>query len=139
VGRIAELDLRGDVTILGYVPSEDMYSLYKHAVATVFVSLIGPTSIPPLEAMFVGSPLVVSNVYAMPEQVGDAALLVDARSPEDIAAKVERVWSDEALRRTLADRGRAQSALWTTAHFGERLRAIVSELVRSEAEPRSSS
>jgi glycosyltransferase involved in cell wall biosynthesis len=129
VRRISELGLGGDVTILGYVPDEDMRSLYEEAVATVFVSLIGPTNIPPLEAMAVGSPLVVSDAYAMPEQVGDAALLVNARDSRDIAAKVERVWSGEATRRALAERGRARSARWTQADFGDRLRSIVSRLV----------
>ena len=98
VSRIEALGLSQDVTILGYVPNEDMAALYRQAMATVFVSLIGPTNIPPLEAMAVGSPLIVSNIYAMPEQVGDAALLVDPNSAEDIADKIELLWVDAALR-----------------------------------------
>jgi glycosyltransferase involved in cell wall biosynthesis len=106
-----------------------MYSLYRHAVATVFVSLIGPTNIPPLEAMFVGSPLVISNAYAMPEQVGDAALLVDAKDPGDIAAKIQRVWEDETTRKQLVEKGLARSRLWTQEEFGARLRTIIVGLV----------
>ncbi len=98
-------------------------------MATVFVSLIGPTNIPPLEAMLLGSPLIVSNIYAMPEQVGDAALLVDPRNPDDIAAAMARAWTDEPTRRMLIDRGRERSARWTGAHFGARLREIVGDLV----------
>jgi glycosyltransferase involved in cell wall biosynthesis len=125
VCRIAELGLSEDVRILGYVPSADMAALYRNAVATVFVSLIGPTNIPPLEAMAMGSPLVVSNIYAMPEQVGDAALLVDPRNADDIADKIERIWTDAALRALLAKRGLARTAAWTQEDFGLRLREIV--------------
>ena len=123
--RVEALGLSEDVTILGYVPNEDMAALYRQALATVFVSLIGPTNIPPLEAMAVGSPLIVSNVYAMPEQVGDAALLVDPNNAEDIADKIERLWVDAALRRQLVEKGLARSATWTEEHFGARLREIV--------------
>jgi glycosyltransferase involved in cell wall biosynthesis len=129
VSAIATLGLAADVKILGYVPNEDMRSLYEEAVATVFVSRIGPTSIPPLEAMFVGCPLVLSNIYANPEQVGDAALLVDPTSTEEIADAIARVWTDEGTRRELVERGRARSARWTSADFGERLRQVVGAMV----------
>ncbi len=129
VCRIAELGLSEDVRILGHVPNADMAALYRNAVATVFVSLIGPTNIPPLEAMTMGSPLVVSNIYAMPELVGDAALLVDPRNADDIADKIERIWTDADLRALLAEKGLARSAAWTQEDFGLRLREIIQTVV----------
>ena len=127
--RIAQLDLEDCVKLLGYVPNEDMYSLYKGAVATVFVSLIGPTSIPPLEAMYVGSPLVLSRRYAMPEQAGNAALLVDPLNVSDIAEKITQVWTNAALRKRLSGAGQRRSAEWTSTEFGLRLRSIVAGMV----------
>jgi glycosyltransferase involved in cell wall biosynthesis len=129
VSRIEELGLEGDVFILGYVPNEDLSALYRHAVATVFVSLLGPTNIPPLEAMAVGSPLIVSNVYAMPEQVGDAALLVDPMDVEDIANKIALLWGGVSLRERLIERGHARSAAWTEEQFSARLTAIIERVV----------
>ena len=79
--------------------------------------------------MAVGSPLIVSDLYAMPEQVGDAALLVNPNSTEDIADKIELLWSDAALRRQLVAKGLARSANWTQEHFGARLREIVRSVV----------
>lgn len=131
IARIAALGLEDDVRILGYVPNEEMYSLYESALATVFVSLIGPTNIPPLEALSVGSPLVVSNRYAMPEQVGEAALLVDPTDVEDIAEKITLIWTDEELRKRLVERGRAQSTLWTESRFEARLQEIITQLINS--------
>lgn len=129
VERILSLGLEEDVRIIGYVPNEEMSSFYADAVATVFVSLIGPTNIPPVEAMLVGSPLIVSNRYAMPSQVGEAALLVDPTDVEDIAEKIIRVWRDEQLRRRLVEMGRKRSALWTAEHFALRLRQIITHVV----------
>jgi glycosyltransferase involved in cell wall biosynthesis len=131
LSRIAELGLDGDVRILGYVPNEEMASLYRRALATVFVSLIGPTNIPPLEAMSLGCPLIVSGIYAMPEQAGDAALLVDPLDPADIAAKMASVWRSESLAIDLSARGIARAAAWTEADFSRRLAGIVRELVEA--------
>jgi glycosyltransferase involved in cell wall biosynthesis len=128
--RIAQLGLAANVQLLGYVPNEHMRSLYEAAVATVFVSLIGPTSIPPLEAMAVGSPLVIADVYAAREQVGDAAVLVEGRDPDAIARGIERVWTDDTLRTELAAHGRERAQQWTEADFGARLRDIVQRLAR---------
>ena len=134
IQRIRELRLEDDVHILGYVPNEDMVGLYRSATGTVFVSLIGPTNIPPLEAMALGSPLVVSNAYAMPDQVGDAALLIDPKSVDDIAEKMALVWTDENLRRDLQRRGWARSATWTDSHFRERLLQIVYGLLERKTD-----
>jgi glycosyltransferase involved in cell wall biosynthesis len=127
--RIAHHGLGDQVRLLGYVPDAEIPSLYRAAEACIYVSLFGPTNIPPLEAMALGCPLVVSRLYAMPEQVGDAALLVNPWGAADIARGVERIWTDEALRRELARRGRERVGRWTEAGFGERLREIVSGLV----------
>lgn len=124
IALIKELGLK-NVTILGYVPNEDMYSMYKNATATVFVSLLGPTNIPPLEAMWVGCPLIVSNVYAMPDQVGDAALLVDPRNPDDIAQKMKDVLTSEELRSTLIAKGKERSSRWTREEFSKKFKQII--------------
>ena len=41
--------------------------------------------------MYLGCPLICSKVYGMPEQVGDAALLIDPLDPSDIAQKMELI------------------------------------------------
>ena len=51
-----------------------MYSFYKNASLTSFVSYCGPTNIPPLEAMYTGCPLVCSNVYGMKDQIKNGGL-----------------------------------------------------------------
>lgn len=107
--KIDELGLSNNVFILGYVSNEDIYSLYKSAIAMVFVSLIGPTNIPPMEALITGCPLICSNAYAMPEQVGESSLLVDPKDPVDIASKINLVWNDNESRKNLIELGYKQA------------------------------
>ena len=64
---------------------------------------------PVAEAMACGCPVVTSCASALPEVAGDAALLVNPESVEEIRAAIERLWSDEALRRDLTARGRERA------------------------------
>lgn len=94
--EILLLGLEERVHILGYVRNESMASLYKNSLGTVFVSLLGPTNIPPMESLVLRTPLICSNVYGMPDQVRDAALLIDPRSINDIRDKMLIILEDKA-------------------------------------------
>jgi len=125
IKKIEELGLSDNVYILGYVSNDDMASLYMSALATTFVSLIGPTNIPPLEAMVLGSPLICSNVYAMPEQVGDAALLVDPKNPIDIAKKMEMIIYDNELVKNLIQKGKEKMKKYGQKEFSTLLESHI--------------
>ena len=83
----------------------EVVALYKRATALVFPSLIGPTNIPPLEAMVLGTSVLCSDLFSMPEQVGHAGLLFDPFDVEDMAEKIYRIWTDENIRKELVKRG----------------------------------
>ena len=126
---IKKLNLENHVCILGYVENKEMVSLYKNAICTIFVSLIGPTNIPPLEAFAAGSPLICSNVYAMPEQVGDAALLVNPKDPQDIAEKIEKIMSDKILQHQLKKRGFERIKKFDQEKFNVKFEQIINKLI----------
>ncbi len=130
MNAIERLGLSDRVHILGYVPNDDTYSLYTNAVATTFVSLTGPTNIPPVEALLTGCPLICSNVYAMPEQVGDAALLIEPKNPVDIAEKIKRIWQDENLRGELRKKGFQRTQKYGQKDFDLILGALIDKVVR---------
>ena len=129
VNQVRQLDLADAVTFLGYVPEEDLPELYRRARALVMPTFYGPTNIPPLEAFALGCPVVVSDIYAMPEQVGDAALLFNPESVEDIAECIRKVWLNDALCDLLIARGKSRAAAWGQQQFNERLRTIVERVV----------
>ena len=130
MAAIKELGLDDRVHVLGYVSNNDMYSLYKNAVAMVFVSLIGPTNIPPMESLLLGCPLICSNAYAMPEQVGDAALLVEPKDPADIARKIKRIWQDEGLRMELIKKGLQRAHKYGQNDFNFKLGSLINKLLQ---------
>lgn len=125
---IKVLALQNNIFVLGYVSNDDMASLYKNAIATTFVSLIGPTNIPPMEALTLGSPLICSNAYGMPEQVRDGALLINPKSPEDIAKKIEKLISNKDLQEDLKNKGKQIILAYGQNAFKSHLESIISTL-----------
>jgi glycosyltransferase involved in cell wall biosynthesis len=128
---VRDSGLDDSVLFLGYVPDEDMAEFYRRARALVMPTFFGPTNIPPLEAFVLGCPVAVSNIYGMPEQAGDAALLFDPNRVEEIADAIHRLWSDDSLCRLLADNGRKRAAAWGSKQFSARLEAILDSVLNS--------
>lgn len=121
------LGVTHQVHYLGYVPDKDMSGLYAEAVSLVMPTFFGPTNIPILEAWAFGCPVLTSDIRGVREQVGDAGLLVDHRSVEAIAEGIYRLWTSEALRRELIERGRQRLARYTPEDFRRRLADIIQE------------
>jgi glycosyltransferase involved in cell wall biosynthesis len=94
----------------GYVNDGELRALYEHAACFVHPSLYEGFGLPPLEAMRCGCPVLASDAASIPEVCGDAALYCDARSPAEIARKLDALMRDPGMRRTLAERGRAHAA-----------------------------
>lgn len=92
-------------------------------------TFFGPINIPQLEAFALGCPVITSNIYGIPEQVGDAALLVDPKNPEDIAEKIGKVWTDKKLGNSLIEKGYAQDKIHSIGNFIVQLQNIV-ELIK---------
>jgi glycosyltransferase involved in cell wall biosynthesis len=128
--------LRASVRFLGHVPDADMSALYAGAAGLVMPTLVGPTVIPVYEAWACGCPVITSNIRGIREQAGDAALLVDPRSVDEIAAAIYRLWTDAALRESLAARGKERLSRYTFDDFCARLGAALDDaktLVRARA------
>lgn len=114
---IRELDLQSQVSWLGFVDQDDLPALYRQALATTYVTYFGPENLPPLEAFAAGCPVVASAVSGAEEQLGDAALLVDPRRPDEIAQAVRRLYDSPALRQELVERGRRRAERFRSADF----------------------
>lgn len=134
----ARLGVSGQIHYLGYVPDEDMSCLYAEAEALVMPTFFGPTNIPVLEAWALGCPVLTSDIRGVREQAGDAALLADPRSEEEIADAVDKLWTDAALRRELAARGRRRLTLYSRDDYRARLKEIVEEAKTLARAPRHS-
>ena len=114
---VSQLHLEDRVRFLGYVPDEEMPALYGGATLLAFPSLYEGFGLPVLEAMACGTPVITSNVSAMAEVAGDAAMLVDPRDTAALRVALGSALSDSALRADLSARGieRAKEFSWQRA------------------------
>jgi glycosyltransferase involved in cell wall biosynthesis len=85
---------------------------------------------PILEAMSYGLPVITSNVTAMPEIAGDAALLVDPQSVEAIREAIERVVEDDGLVQQLRQKGLARARQFSWDGCAQRTWDLYRELLR---------
>jgi glycosyltransferase involved in cell wall biosynthesis len=111
----------------GSVNQQDLARLYRGAALVAFVSLYEGFGLPIVEAMAAGVPVLTSNVAAMPEVAGSAALLVDPTSTQEIASGLERISFDSDLRRQLVQRGREQAARFSWDDSAAAVWKIVAE------------
>ncbi|MGA8033893.1 MAG: glycosyltransferase family 1 protein [Casimicrobiaceae bacterium] len=111
---IGQLGLEGRVSLLGYVPDEELDRLYREAACLVYISLYEGFGLPPLEVMVHGMPVVASNRSSIPEVVGDAGILVDPENIDAIADAVLRLLHDQAFRHQLSEKAwrRAREFSW---------------------------
>jgi glycosyltransferase involved in cell wall biosynthesis len=111
------------VRFVGYVPDATLVPLIAAARVVVHPSRAEGFGLTPLEAMAVGTPAIVASTTALPNAVGDAAVLA---GPEDVDAWADAIdsLSDAELRVGVADRSRAAAADFTWSHAAERTVAV---------------
>ncbi len=95
-----------DIVFLGYIPDEALPRLTGAALALAYVSLFEGFGVPLLEAMHCDVPVITSNVTALPEVAGDAALLVNPLEVFDIAKGLQVLYENADLRQHLVAQGR---------------------------------
>lgn len=111
--RTAELGLSDDVRWLGWIDQVDLEGLYLASTLLIFPSLYEGFGLPVLEAMLRGLPVACSGRGSLAEVAGGAALDFDPESTEQIAAAVQQLLGDGALRDRLIARGHEQAARFT--------------------------
>jgi glycosyltransferase involved in cell wall biosynthesis len=98
------------VVHLDYLPSAQLATVYENAEVFVFPSIYEGFGFPLLEAMARGVPSIAARSSSLPEIGGDAALYFDPLDVDALAAQIERVVNDDALRDELARKGRVRAA-----------------------------
>lgn len=96
------------VKFLDFVPNEDLPLFYKNALCFVLPSLYEGFGLPILEAMQNDCPVITSNISSMPEAGGGAVLYINPADTDDIAGAINKLTTDEKLRKELIEKGRKQ-------------------------------
>ena len=127
--RISWLRDRGlDLRSLGYQSSAIFYSLMQRASLFVFPSRYEGFGLPPLEAMRLGVPTLVSTAGALPEVCGEAAIRVAPDDPEAVAAALVRMLGSVQERREWGERGMAWAKRYTWARCARETAAVYASL-----------
>lgn len=119
---------RDALVLTGYVPDDDLVSLYNLASAFVFPSLHEGFGLPVLEAMACGTPVIGSDASSIPEVIGRADALFDPTDTAAMSAKIEQVLTNEALRASLHSHGLAQARTFSWDASAERALAGFEQL-----------
>jgi glycosyltransferase involved in cell wall biosynthesis len=112
--RISRMRAEGfDLRPLGYQSSPVFYELIRRAAVFVFPSRYEGFGLPPLEAMRLGVPTVVSTAGSLPEVCGEAAVAVHPESPAELATVIDQLLRSPEERARRAEQGRRHAARFT--------------------------
>ncbi len=111
-----------------YLPFSQLMTLVKGARGVLFPSLYEGFGLPVLEAMSLGTPVVASNVAALPEISGDAALLVTPTDVDSITRAIQAFDHDDGLRQELTLRGVKRAAFFSPEAYRTRLASLYAGL-----------
>ncbi|HLI84352.1 MAG TPA: glycosyltransferase family 1 protein [Bryobacteraceae bacterium] len=125
---MARLGVAESVVDLGKTPLDELPYLYNGATALIYASLWEGHGMPISEAQACGVPVITSNVAAMPETAGGAALLIDPYSTESIAAAMHRMATDGALRAELRVHGLNRAPLFSLQRSARSLLELYEEV-----------
>lgn len=119
-----------NVKCLGFVPTEDLVSLYNMATVFVMPSIYEGFGLPVLEAMNCGCPVVTAKGGSLPEIVGDAGNYVDAYSLESIAKGIKDVFNNKNLQEELSKKGLIQAKKFSWRKTAEETIMVYEEVCK---------
>ena len=126
-GDIRRLGLDDAVTLTGSVTIEQLVAYYRGATAFLTLSEHEGFCVPLLEAMRSDLPVVANAAAAIPETLGDGGILLENKTPETVAAQLERVVHDQALRKDLIEKGRRRVDAFSRSHVADRLKLALAQ------------
>jgi glycosyltransferase involved in cell wall biosynthesis len=127
----ASLGLEQEVIFTGALPDADLSPLYSGADVFAFLGSYEGFGYPPLEAMACGAPVLAADRASLPEVVGDAGLLVNPFSLEDVVRGLARLIDDAGLRARLRQAGFDRARRFTAAAHGQEVVKVYEECVRA--------
>jgi len=125
--------LQSRVFFTGFISEPQLNLLYNRAALFVYPSLYEGFGLPPIEAMRCGCPVVASNTSALPEVLGEAAILVDPTSVKEIAEAMRAVVTRPELAGALRDKSLRHAARFSWAAVASQTRDVYRAAVAAPA------
>jgi glycosyltransferase involved in cell wall biosynthesis len=133
------LGIAGRVVVPGQIHNGDLPALYSGCALFVLPSLDEGFGLPALEAMACGAPVIASNRGAIPEVVGEAAILFDPENVQAMTAAIARVLTHAELKATLRQQGLARARKFSRDATATRVLALLHEIGAGQSPKRSNS
>ncbi|MBT3230898.1 glycosyltransferase family 4 protein [Candidatus Uhrbacteria bacterium] len=111
INNIESSKFKDQIHVLGFVPEEDLAPLMIGSLAYVFPSTYEGFGIPALEAMAAGTPVIASDIPALREVCGDAAIIRSTNSVDDWVEAIGQMQNSE-LRSQLVQKGTQRSRMF---------------------------
>ena len=118
-----------DYILTKQIKRNDLPNIIGSAEALFYVSFFEGFGIPILEGFEANVPVVTSNASSMPEVAGDAALLVDPHSPEEIAFAMEKLENNLELSKIMIQKGNEQLKKFSWDKSAEKMYEVLREVV----------
>ena len=131
---VAAATHRSRVLRVGWVPDAERAALLAGAAVFAYPSVYEGFGLPPLEAMVAGVPVVATTAGALPEVLGDGAVLVPPRDVDALAGALARLLDDDSERAEVARRGRRRTGAFSWEACGDGLVGLYAD-ARSVVSP----
>lgn len=130
--QIKKLGLIEIVKKIGFVPSEDLVSIYNMATVTILPSYYEGFGLPVLESMACGTPVICSDNSSLSEISGSAAIFCNPSDPKDIADKISYVFSlKENVKKSLTEKSIKQAAKFNWQKTAQQTINLYKKVVKS--------
>ena len=122
-------EIANRIKFTGYISEEDLKSYVANADCLVFPSLYEGFGLPPLEAMAIGCPTIVSNVSSIPEVCGEGSTYFDPNSVAQLEDKLKEVLLNEEHKSNLRKKGLEKSREYSWEKAGKETLTIINQLL----------
>lgn len=123
--KIREYGLENQVIITGFLKDSELKYLYQNATAMIYASMLGPNNLPPIEAVYLGCPVIITNIAGHLEQMRDLAAFFDGRNPEQLAEIMNRFMFDKEYRNSLINKGNKVREYWQNYKYIDSIKPLL--------------
>ena len=127
LNKAKEFKINDLIHYIGFVPNEEMPSLYKQSLSLVMPTYLGPTNVPPLEAFAYETPVCYSDMPFFREQVGESVFFMDLRDPSSLVKNILTIQNDKQIVEEKKEKGLQVLKNWNEEDFYKKLVNIFSE------------
>lgn len=124
-----KLGISQEIEVKGFVSKEELPTIYRNALFTVYLSEFEGFGLPVLESMSCGTPVLTANGSSLPEVGGDAALYANANDLDGIVMQMRRLLYDEELRAAAQNASLKQAAEFSHEKAAKQLYQLYTKLL----------